>query len=65
MDAKKCDRCRKFYDEYNIRSFDCDPNAVALYQKQNDGIYYIVKKYDLCPDCMAELQEWLSKESGR
>lgn len=61
MNAKKCDRCGKFYDEYNTKSFNCDPNIVTLHQKLNDGICYLVKDYDLCPECMAELQEWLNE----
>lgn len=59
MNAKKCDRCKVLYEEYNAKSYDADPNCLGLYQGESGGIYYLLKRIDLCPECMAKLQEWL------
>lgn len=61
MNAKKCDRCNKFYELYNVKESDCDPNSISLYQIKNDSVCRLVNAYELCPKCMTELQEWTQK----
>lgn len=61
MNAKECDRCGRFYDEYNTKGYHTEPNTLMLIQEQEKDFPYCTKKYDLCPECMAELQEWLQK----
>lgn len=61
MDAKKCDRCGKYYDKNNYTykkngfvvygiSFELDHNSRANYK-------------DLCDDCLKSLEKWL--EDGK
>lgn len=62
-DAMKCDRCGKYYDYYfkrevsgkNVRS----QNSISLYLKDDYGNLADKKCYDLCPECMAKLEEFL------
>lgn len=56
--AKKCDRCGKFYDFYegleyipNQNLFNC----ITLYGEKS-------KIFDLCPSCMKSLFDWLDCE---
>ena len=53
-DAKKCDRCGRFYDIYgNV------DNAVSFrFVSRWDTTLQPI--YDLCPDCMEELKNWLA-----
>lgn len=63
MTAMKCDRCGKYYDYYfkrevngkNVRS----QNSIFLYLKYEDGDLADKEYYDLCPECMAKLKEFL------
>lgn len=59
MNAKKCDRCDKFYELYNEKSYNADPNALMLIQEQENKETYYPKQYDLCPSCMIELQKFI------
>lgn len=50
--AKKCDRCGKYYDVKN--------RAVYLYigsPNRNDPL-------DLCDECASDLKKWLDKDMG-
>lgn len=67
MDAKKCDRCRKFYEPY----VGVDPmlpgNSGTKYFHPYNYIGFFnnirsdsPNKYiDLCPDCMNTLRRWM------
>lgn len=48
--ARKCDRCGKFYDEYQ-----------ADYHVTMKKGAYNCKSLDLCPDCTNKLIKWLDK----
>lgn len=50
-DAKRCDRCGKFYTMVMISKIM--PNFKVLYTTTN-------KRYDLGPDCQALLEEFLN-----
>ena len=57
--AKKCDRCGKFYELYNIANDDVKPNCVAAVNCDFKGIYTKDIMYDLCPECMTEFKKWM------
>lgn len=61
MKAKKCDRCGKLYEQYNHKSGN-KPNAVKTINENMNGNYYAVDIYDLCPECMNQLNGWLKNE---
>lgn len=51
--AKKCDRCKQYYEEidttampYHIKALDTEPR-------------------DLCPNCLYELEEFMDNFKGR
>lgn len=50
-DAKKCDRCGKYYDK--------NDRKMLLYNYQ--GKRYD-KAFDLCPGCVTELERWFNKD---
>lgn len=63
MNAKKCDKCGKFYEHYSGRKRFCggeQANAILFVDRDSgkDG-YYSRILYDFCPECMSKLQEWL------
>lgn len=71
MEARRCDRCGKYYDIYNDgtdrskkmrltnESNIKQPNGIMTYMR---GVGAAVGSYDLCPDCMSELADWLHIE---
>lgn len=59
MDAKKCDRCGKFYLPDN-NSSQC--NAIQKY-KRFGGICGDDKIYDVCPECMKSFERWVSNDN--
>lgn len=50
MRAMKCDRCGKFYEEHEGMLVDTELNRIYLRDR---------KTYDLCPECMKELENFL------
>lgn len=54
-EAKKCDRCGNFYDIYETDNHTAGFRFVdKRYNLSSQTIY------DLCPDCMGELINWLA-----
>ena len=66
MDAKKCDRCGRFYEEYGDysvggRNFKVEKSSMILTgTKILTGKFLFEKHYDLCPLCMDELNKFLN-----
>lgn len=61
-DAKKCDRCGKYYQEVEPNAFESLANAISrmvIPQKVLKPIYTIEKMLDLCPSCSKSLKKWL------
>ena len=59
--AKKCDRCGKYYDE-NTRfksSKCCYGQCVSSVTEITVGGYHY-KNYDLCDDCIADFRAFIS-----
>ena len=51
MNARKCDRCGRYYDKQ-----DCD-HYIEVHNLEWRGGRG--KDFDLCPDCMRKLVSWL------
>lgn len=60
--AKKCDRCGKYYQEFEPNAFDSLANVIRS-RVTPDGvrkqIYAIEKLLDLCPSCLRSLRKWV------
>lgn len=59
--AKQCDRCGKFYSNYQTTSGGF--NGILTANIDQSGKYYSKSIYDLCPECMEQLIEWLENKS--
>ena len=63
MTAMKCDRCGKYYDYYFKREVNGEnvrtQNCIYLYLLDTYGNLGEKERYDLCPECMAKLKEFL------
>ena len=61
--AKKCDRCGKYYDKNESHSTDTNYGRSRI-----DGVAFTTKNgsycndYDLCDECIGLLKEWLKGE---
>lgn len=56
--AKKCDRCGKYYDAYNgTDTGKNETNGVASMKGSK-----IIKLHDLCPECNSEFKKWIGEE---
>lgn len=73
MDAKKCDRCKKYYDKYvGLHKCSNDGNVYQNYEIPYNRLVVCNSIYkqtvpnnslDLCPECMQAFDKWL-KEKG-
>ena len=59
MEAKKCDRCHKFYDVEDGRCIDKYGNQYEIFfrKKQERRI-----EIDLCPECFDKFLSWLDSD---
>ena len=56
--ALKCDRCGKFYEKYDGIKVVSGGNKYCFFSISNcSGL--ITRDYDLCPECMKSLIEWI------
>lgn len=63
--AKKCDRCGKFYENHkrNFRINSTDfKNAIPAWVKLVDIKDSYITSFDLCEQCMKDLWHWLCNE---
>ena len=60
-DAKKCDRCGKYYDE-NYHDRYVFGNTITHIKLSTDFSDHNYKKLDLCDDCFDELYKFLGIE---
>lgn len=63
MQAKKCDRCGKYYscyhDSYPISKSN-KVNGIMLIDINDNGERYMRhNSFDICQDCMRDFTEWL------
>lgn len=61
--AKKCDRCGKLYELYNLESDPKNINGLLTLNIDYKRSYYTQNLIDLCPECMNSFDKWL-KEKG-
>ena len=61
MIAKKCDRCRAFYEPYNVENSKKKANGVALLNIDKFGKYFSHKPIDFCPNCKDSFDKWLKE----
>ena len=59
--ARKCDRCGKLYEEYNLENDEKNPNGIMVLTLDYQRKYYPHDAMDLCPDCMREFQDWMEE----
>ena len=62
MNAKKCDRCKKLYEDYSDE--ETGSNAIRLMCRKVEGILFGNEFFDLCHACMESFKNWL-KEGER
>lgn len=62
MNAKKCDRCAKLYENYG--SEDHRANSVRTAFRGNDPAATSIEHFGLRPACMERFKNWL-KEGER
>lgn len=62
--ARKCDRCNKLYENYNLTDDKLNPNAIIFTSLLDSGECFIRRCLDLCPNCMEEIKKWF-REKGR
>lgn len=62
MNAKKCDRCKKLYEDY--RDEETGSNAIRLVRRKSGESLLGNEFFDLCPACMESFKNWL-KEGER
>lgn len=68
MDAKKCDRCGKYYDDYKGVCRVTENGSIEMQYrvpynqlKILNTTYNVPDKYfDLCPDCMRGFDKWIN-----
>lgn len=59
--AKKCDRCKKLYEPYNMEKRSEGGNGLIIMNRSITGGTYIeIDTADLCPDCYEGFNKWLS-----
>lgn len=57
--AKKCDRCGKLYEEYNIKNDSKNINGIQTLNIDYKRKFYSHKPFDLCPECKDSFEKWL------
>lgn len=68
MNAKKCDRCGRFYEEYGDyladgKNYDIEKSSMIRVGTETiTGKFICENHFDLCPKCMSELNEFLGYE---
>lgn len=51
--AKKCDKCGKYYDWYQNKN---EINSVVMANTDSKRHYVLVKLIEFCPECMEEFE---------
>ena len=59
--ARKCDRCGKLYEEYNLKNDEKNTNGIMVLNLDYQRKYYPHDAMNLCPDCMRKFQDWMKE----
>lgn len=62
MIAKKCDRCGKLYEQYNVKSDSKNINGLCTMNIDSKQCYCSHGTIDLCQDCSTKLINWLKSD---
>ena len=57
--AKKCDRCSRLYEQYNIKNDSKNINGIMTLNIDSGQRYFKHGPLDLCPECSKKLINWL------
>lgn len=62
--AKQCDRCGRFYRDEPIQIGKIkEVNSLGLITTTHNNSSYGVRHcYDLCPDCLESLSDWIKND---
>lgn len=52
MTAKKCDRCKNFYDTVS----ECSEIGILKHKR-------VKQDFDLCPDCTEDFELWITNKA--
>lgn len=63
MNARKCDRCGMFYEEYNMINNKKAINGVMLLNIDSNDRYFSHGPNDLCPTCSEEFVNWFNRSN--
>lgn len=62
--AKKCDVCGSLYESYSFKRSDSNkPNGIMLLNIDNKQQYWSHGAMDLCPECLAAVQNVIKERS--
>lgn len=62
--AKKCDVCGSLYESYSFKHSDpSKPNGIMLLNIDNKQQYWSHGAMDLCPECLAVVQNVIKERS--
>ena len=63
MQAKKCDRCEKFYEPYKPKVDTYKSNMLIFAEDAGPTIgYYENRQFELCPKCMFEAVKFMQEK---
>ena len=61
--AKKCDRCGNLYEQKDVNVCGVITNGLSLiYRDDQNSKAFSHKYFDLCPECLAHLADWLKNK---
>ena len=61
--AKKCDRCGNLYEPKDVNVCGVITNGLSLiYRDEQNSKTFSHKYFDLCPECLAHLADWLKNK---
>lgn len=63
-DAKKCDRCGKYYTPFDSTGSPLEALAASLAKLQSFSIEMVKPNCDLCPDCLKSFKRWFDMKEG-
>lgn len=61
--AMKCDRCGSYFEVSHRLVHNGAHNCLNIHYRNGSGERSYGSYYDLCPDCMSDLESWLEMKS--
>lgn len=63
MNAKKCDRCGKYYVTDGERVY-YDGESITVFSNIGKKVSDSKAAYDLCNDCTKSFENWMKQDNG-